>query len=209
MLKNGESYNQQFTTSIGQTATIVFKCSLTGDVMDYKPTGVFSCFFGKCTSSQNTQSGCIAGDNFAMAPGTTHLANDGVSWTCTSSNAGARLDMTFVKSRVSECWLNGGAGPGCGVNGQLVKVGDTFNVPSTTTGTGLLKGQVFKCVLSNGSYKAELNGEQIALCQQIVLCPGCLVDGNKGIPLNQVSRVGDRVFKCSATGNEVTDVTDG
>jgi hypothetical protein len=37
-----------------------------------------------------------------MAPGTTHLANDGISWTCTSSNAGARLDMTFVKSRVSK-----------------------------------------------------------------------------------------------------------
>jgi hypothetical protein len=35
------------------------------------------------------------------------------------------------------------------------------------------------------------------------------VDGDKTIALNQVSRVGDRVFKCSATGNEVTDVTDG
>jgi hypothetical protein len=64
---------------------------------------VRSFVFEKCKfSHKNAQSGCIAGDNFVMAPGTTHLANDGISWTCTSSNAGARLDMTFVKSRVSK-----------------------------------------------------------------------------------------------------------
>ncbi len=53
----------------------------------------------------------------------------------------------------------GVTGAGCVYNGKLVKSGETYNVPSATSGSGLLQGVVYKCTLSNGVYKAELNGE--------------------------------------------------